>query len=573
MRSVWRSVLIVGALLTGAPVIGVAEAGSPLQYVKIDQNLDQGTVNKFHYIYQGTQIAPAAWLAALEKADGSGKFMSSDNLRRLGFLVDNVVADKMNPYGWPIGLAVSDPKTTHGIAIAGLTCAVCHTSQFEYKGTAVRIEGGKAIFYSAAFFVEMSAAFTATASDPSRRARFFAEAIKGGYPANRMEGDFAAAVAGLAAAADKNKMGLNDGPGRTDALQVIANKIFAVALMVPSNEREQNAPSTFPYLWDVGRLSWIEYNGSVTRDSLSRTILQALGVGAVTHIVDPKTGELNPEPRRWETSIPLGNLLWVGKTLDRLRAPTWPAAVLGAIDQPKAQRGGQLFAANCAKCHGIKELPDGSWDVTMIPLKSIGTDPALTVNWATNIYDATKLGLSKEAHGVDSDVVVNAIRKNLYAANHTPASEQEHDVKYEAPCGYRARPLIGVWATPPFLHNGSVRTVFDLLSDTRPAKFTVGSREYDPIHLGYTENKGPDSMLLDTSLPGNSNAGHWWTDEKSRPGRIGPKLADADKYALIEYLKAATYENYPSEKRATMAVMPCQGDPNWARKTPTAAAK
>jgi processive rubber oxygenase RoxA-like protein/cytochrome c len=576
MHSVGRSVLVVGTLLTGAPVIGFAEAGSPLQFVTIDQNVDQGALQKFHHTDQGTQVLPAAWLAALEKADGSGKFMSSDNLGRMGFLVDNVVADRMNPYGWPIGFTVSDPKTTDGIPIAGVNCAACHTGQVEYKGTAVRIEGGQAMISWGDFNGDLSSALTATAKDPSRRARFFAEAIKAGYPADRMEADFTAAVAGFAGDPGVSlRSQLLAGNGRSDAVQGIVNRIFVNILMVPENAREGNAPVSFPYLWDIGRLSWVEYNGAFTRDSTSRNIMQLLGVFAKTHVVDPKTGVLNPEPLRWQTSIQLGNLIWMEKTVvARLRAPTWPAAVLGAIDQPKAQRGRQLFAANCARCHGIKELPDGGWDVTVIPLKAIGTDPRQATNFSAYTYDGTKVGLSKQAHGVDGDVLVNAVRKQLYAENHTPASEQEHDVKYVAPCGYRARPLIGVWATPPFLHNGSVRTVFDLLSDTRPAKFTVGSREYDPIHLGYTEGQSViPTTVLDTSLTGNSNAGHWWTNDAGRPGRIGPKLADADKYALIEYLKAATYENYPSEKRATMAVMPCQGDPDWASKTPAAAAK
>jgi hypothetical protein len=148
----------------------------------------------------------------------------------------------------------------------------------------------------------------------------------------------------------------------------------------------------------------------------------------------------------------------------------------------------------------------------------------------------------------------------------TPTAEQDSDLHLEAPCGYRARPLIGIWATPQYLHNGSVRTIFDLLSDTRPTKFSVGGREYDPVKLGYTEDPSPRSFAFDTSIPGNSNAGHWWTDDTSRPGRIGPKLADADKYAIIEFLKAATYDNYPSEKRDHEAIMPCQGQQNWALK-------
>jgi hypothetical protein len=574
MSRMWSLVLIVGTLISAATVFALVKVGSPMQFVTIDQNVDQATLNKYHHTDQGTRFVPAAWLVAIETADGSGKFMGRDNIARYGFLPDSVVDPKMNPYGWPVGFSISDPKTSNGIPIVGFNCALCHTGQIDYKGTAVRIEGGQSMMWQTRFLYEMFNAFTTTAADPARRARFIAEAIKAGYPADRMEADFNAAAVGFTRELPALKQTLYNGPGRSDAIGAILNKVFAARLMEPANEKEMNAPVSFPYLWEVGRLSWVEYNSCFPRGAVSRNIIQVLGVGAQTHIVNPKTGALNPEPLRWESSIQLNNLIWMeNAVVDRLRAPTWPAAVLGPIDQAKAQQGRQLFTANCAGCHGIKELPDGSWDTTVIPLKTIGTDPGQAMNFAGNTYDGTKVGLSKQAQGVDAAVVVNAFRKHLYADYHTPKAEQEGDTKYEAPCGYRARPLIGVWATPPFLHNGSVRTVFDLLSDTRPAKFTVGSREYDPVHLGYTEAQSPVEMDFDTSIPGNDNAGHWWTDDKSRPGRIGPKLADADKYAIIEFLKAATYDNYPSEKRATPAMMPCQDDREWARKTPTAASK
>jgi hypothetical protein len=263
------------------------------------------------------------------------------------------------------------------------------------------------------------------------------------------------------------------------------------------------------------------------------------------------------------------------KTLESLRAPAWPAAVLGPIDPARVTRGRRLFSADCAGCHGIKTLPDGAWDVSVVSLQHIGTDPGQALHWAARAYDARKLGLSEQAPTVDLSIAINAIRKQLYVENGTPLAEQEKDTAFEAPCGYKARPLIGVWATPPFLHNGSVRTVFELLSDTRAAQFRFGSREYDPVHLGYTQDQAEGSMILDTAIPGNGNAGHWFTDEASRPGRIGPKLADADKYAIIEFLKAASYDDYPSERRARMARLPCQGDKTWTRKMPesTAAAQ
>ena len=92
---------------------------------------------------------------------------------------------------------------------------------------------------------------------------------------------------------------------------------------------------------------------------------------------------------------------------------------------------------------------------------------------------------------------------------------------------YKARPLNGIWATAPYLHNGSVPNLWALLQPVaqRPARFFVGSREFDPVRVGQVSEQGPS--LLDTSLPGNSNRGHL----------AGTTLPEADKRALLEYLK------------------------------------
>jgi hypothetical protein len=181
-------------------------------------------------------------------------------------------------------------------------------------------------------------------------------------------------------------------------------------------------------------------------------------------------------------------------------------------------------------------------------------------------YDATKLGLGKQAKAYQLDIAINAIRRQLYADYKTLVDEQEPDAHFVAPRGYKARPLIGVWATPPFLHTGSVRTVLDLLSDTRPSRFRFGSRESDPIHLGYGEDDSSDSMVLETSILGNHNTGHWWTDATKRPGRIGRKLTDEQKYALIEYLKSANYDNYPRIKVAKAQPLACADDKDWSKR-------
>jgi hypothetical protein len=95
---------------------------------------------------------------------------------------------------------------------------------------------------------------------------------------------------------------------------------------------------------------------------------------------------------------------------------------------------------------------------------------------------------------------------------------------------YRARPLNGIWATGPFLHNGSVPSIADLLLQpaARPATFYVGQREIDAAKVGFVNAEGPTTMLFDTTIPGNSNSGHTY----------GTDLSAEDKDALVEFIKS-----------------------------------
>ncbi|HEX2610244.1 MAG TPA: di-heme-cytochrome C peroxidase, partial [Gemmatimonadales bacterium] len=94
---------------------------------------------------------------------------------------------------------------------------------------------------------------------------------------------------------------------------------------------------------------------------------------------------------------------------------------------------------------------------------------------------------------------------------------------------YRARPLNGIWATAPYLHNGSVPNLWQLLQpeSQRVKEFYVGSRQYDPVHVGFETSRSTDTTRLDTTLTGNSNSGHTY----------GTQLTDAQKWDLIEYMK------------------------------------
>jgi hypothetical protein len=120
---------------------------------------------------------------------------------------------------------------------------------------------------------------------------------------------------------------------------------------------------------------------------------------------------------------------------------------------------------------------------------------------------------------------------------------------------YRARPLDGVWATAPYLHNGSVPTLHHMLvpQKDRPKAFCVGNRQFDPGAVGLPLTTDPKAepkdvscaaglTKFDTTQLGNSNLGHSFegteTDVKKLPdGIIGPQLSDKDRDELVEYLK------------------------------------
>ena len=119
---------------------------------------------------------------------------------------------------------------------------------------------------------------------------------------------------------------------------------------------------------------------------------------------------------------------------------------------------------------------------------------------------------------------------------------------------YIARPHVAVWATAPFLHNGSVPNLYGLLSPAseRPDCFYLSpNMEFDPVNVGYAVTKcnspstSPDPMgefAFKTYLPGNSNQGHEFagsdcSGSQIKLGRLGCELEVADRWAIIEYLK------------------------------------
>lgn len=570
-------IALLAAFLVGAVASAVTTAAEHTTPVVLDQGWTAATRHRYYYESQGTRFMPAAILNALETPAGE-RFMAPANMRRFGFLVDDGTATPSNPYGWPIGFAIDNDKS--GVKMAGFTCAACHTSNLAYRGTTIRIDGGQAGVAIDSFRRALAQAVIATGTDPARRKRFESQAVSFGFPAGHIDAAFQnilqKTVAQAKAAPDAANAPPAGGPGRLDALSAIATAVFSTDLGVPANARSGAAPVDFPYLWDIWRFDWVQYNASVEQP-MNRNIGEALGVGLQTHFIDPAGGALNAEPLRWQTTARVHNLYWMESVLTSLKAPPWPEATLGAIDRAQAARGRALFVQNCAACHGIKRIEASKdpvvWHVPVIPLKRIATDANQATDYAKHRFDGTKLGLGAAVSTADAlGFVVNHVKKQAYVDAGIPKPEWP---KYDgfgrpgdyfpAPCAYKARPLMGVWATGPFLHNGSVPTVYDLLSESRPKAFSFGNREFDPKKLGFVQTAGPNTMVLDTSLDGNHNAGHWFTDDRTRPGRIGRALSDSEKFAIIEYLKAATPANYPSEVVSKPGPLPCASDKNWAR--------
>ena len=109
-------------------------------------------------------------------------------------------------------------------------------------------------------------------------------------------------------------------------------------------------------------------------------------------------------------------------------------------------------------------------------------------------------------------------------------AEQQGSTLSKTPLVYRARPLDGIWATGPFLHNGSVPTLYHLLlpEKERPDSFHVGSREFDPVKVGPVTTEGEGTSHFDTSLKGNSNRGHDYGTSR---------MTDEQRWQLVEYMK------------------------------------
>lgn len=482
---------------------------------------------------QGSLIMPYDWFLKLEQADAPGLFAAPEHLARYGFLAS--VSGAVNPDRLPIGLSRETDRT--GAVHIGMTCAACHTGTISYKGKSVLIEGTGSMLDTLSFDRDLSAALAATVSDNVRFTAFAARlgALENDRVALRTR--LQAVAASRVAFTAMNKPPNDHGPGRADALGVIMNALTATALDRPANARAPDAPVRMPYVWGSPGYSRVQYNASISNAGLGpllRNIGQTLGVYGTVDVSKPG----------YPSSVAVAELDKLEILLATLQPPAWPD-ILPPIDKASAERGGTVFDSTCASCHA-PTVRDGNGllAVVVVPLDKLGTDPLAARNFMTRPAETGVLegrpvavfagpvfgpraGAATIVGHISTAVSAQVPRDRLQAGLGTyRAAIAAAPSRLDA---YKAIPLNGAWSAAPYLHNGSVASLKELLTApaSRAPRFTVGAADFDPALVGYPATVSGPGFVLDTTLPGNSNAGH----------DFGTTLSDAEKTDLIEYLK------------------------------------
>ena len=289
------------------------------------------------------------------------------------------------------------------------------------------------------------------------------------------------------------------GFGRLDA--------FGGFRLVLFNEDPIPAPVGYPHLWTLERAEWIHWDANTT-SVLERNIGQSLGVGAVL------------DRRTLSSSVNIANLDRLERLATKTRPPSY-ADLIGPIDDAKATRGEAIFKTQCARCHATSGV-----DEVLPPPDDVGTDD-------NRLRSVAEPVAGKQLSAALADML-GRVKTRAYAdGGYTPAQQQaferDRPSQWRTTGRYVASPLIGIWATAPYLHNNSVPTLADLLQPPleRPATFYAGSKEFDAERVGYRSDERPGLFLFDTRLPGNGNGGH----------TFGTTLSPAERADLLEYLK------------------------------------
>jgi hypothetical protein len=569
-RRLARLAVTMAATLPAATAL----AQGPIVYV--DQGSKwPGARDDFYQIDQGSRIIPLKWVLALKQANG--RPFLDDGLSRYGYL-----PNPRGRYNLPIGFMAAGQAGGEDMA---MNCSACHTRQIVVENTQYRIDGGPALVDFQAFLTDLVAAVGRVLDDGGAFDTFAAStgASPTEVPALRQ------AVAlwykrehTLVEAALPGK--LTWGLGRLDAVSMIYNRLAGMDLgpaptyLIEGNIKPAKAPVRYPFLWNAPRQDRTQWPGFAQNGDnvlgLARNLGQVYGVFGIYR------------PRRSGNEVDFltaNSANWAGLErieglLKKMGAPKWP----WGYDRGLAKLGEEVFNRNwqgggCVQCHGerpgalrlLRPIWEGlTWST---PLCDVGTDtlqhkilhrdadsgvlegsrhPAgrplpketdifglLAVSVIGSIFQET-FGVS--LYGYD-EAAREAQRKNLgeikakqLISTYAAEGSESCPIRNSGPNKYESRVLKGIWATAPYLHNGSVPTLTDLLEppQSRPKRFQLGS-VYDPKRIGLAAVQGqgdkiPERETTCESMDGDSRCGHPY----------GTGLQPPEKALLLEYLKS-----------------------------------
>jgi len=573
-----RLVLIAIMTLASVSCTPVSTPPSTAGKPAVDQGPDWtlATRASFYSQDQGSQIMPVQWIIALKQPNGD-PFLAG-NLTRYGYL-----ANAENPTSiLPVGFTAAGPV---GGQVIGMTCAACHTRQIEVQGAAYRIDGGPAIVDFQSFLRDLDTAVNAVITDPTAFQEF-ATAVLGQphSPADeaKLMADLKAWYLRYDTLMQRALPASPWGPSRLDAVAMIFNRLTGLDLgpppsyLIANNIMRADAPVRYPFLWNAAIQDKTQWPGFADNGDTLLGVARNLGeVFGVFATFQPTKDLSHPFLKVNYLGVNSANFEGLD-VLERLIRKIGPPKFPWPIDATLAKQGEAIFArataqGGCAECHAItpgqtRPIDNRTWAT---PLIDVGTDSReydiLARQVSTGVLSGAGIPLvfpalqpNDTAFRTLSTAVVGSILEKLVpftvpaptasgqaagganlAAGALAATPEAQELKgaFAAPAPatfkYESRVLQGIWATAPYLHNGSVPTLADLLKPAaqRPASFPVGPA-YDPVAVGLAGTQTKFNYTLVTSDctardSGNSRCGH----------EFGASLTDAEKQALLEYLK------------------------------------
>jgi mono/diheme cytochrome c family protein len=511
--------------------------------VYLQQGWDQHTRQTVYFTSFGSRLIPYTWFLALEQPDSTATFRDDQHMATMGFITTH--ANQYNPDGLPVGLA-RDSDKKNGDYI-GFTCAACHTGQLVIKGKRIRIDGGAALINYTQFEQAALAALQATFASDEKFSRF-SQRVIAAEPATTLTPELLKTrlqtrIAELEKHFAVNATEVPYGHGRLDAFGQIFNAIAVEAINMPENVKAPDAPASYPVLWDAAHLNIVQWNASAPNKEpgpLFQNAITALAVYGTVAIVKDK--------HTYQSSIRISNLGDIQKHFLSLTAPAWPIEIAGALDANKITAGKKIYDQHCVQCHSITNRADKNrkLQAVLTPVSEVGTDPLMASNFVnrkvkTGVLEGEKtmvfFGETFPAETTALDLVTHTATAallnqpwqtiNALVTQYRKVADSPEQTVYN---NYKARPINGIWASAPYLHNGSVPSIYDLLlpAAQRPVTFYVGNIELDLVKLGQVYTEAANTSFFDTRLRGNSNAGH----------EYGTQLNDEERWALIEYVKS-----------------------------------